>query len=263
MTFVGRSEDLDERSVFSELFGTTNRRDGSSLLDLRIFITRVYGKYQHPPRARVGRSFGSNRCDRLLAELAGPHCRRRAPRGRRARPRARRPPPAAMIHNRAGKFLGTGPKDGPGVARGSGPPERSPGACPRPRARARARSRAAPPRRSRVSPRTRPRRTAASSRTSSRARPAHPPPRVVARIPAVVATPERDRLGRRPPGAPRPRRAARRRRRSPPRRTTPTPTAAGGARAASRSSAGDTPAPPSRRAPSSAKASPRPRRSDR
>ena len=28
-----------------------------------------------------------------------------------------------MIHNRAGKFLGTGPKDGPGVARGSGPPE--------------------------------------------------------------------------------------------------------------------------------------------
>ena len=75
-----------------------------------------------------------------------------------------------------------------------------------------------------------------------------PPPRVVARIPAVVATPERDRLGRRPPGAPRPRRAAAARRRSPPRRTTPTPTAAGGARAASRSSAGDTPAPPSRRA---------------
>ena len=28
-----------------------------------------------------------------------------------------------MIHNRAGKFLGTGPKDGPSVARGSGPPE--------------------------------------------------------------------------------------------------------------------------------------------
>ena len=28
VTFVGRSEDLDERSVFSEAFGTTNRRDG-------------------------------------------------------------------------------------------------------------------------------------------------------------------------------------------------------------------------------------------
>jgi len=41
VTFVGRSEDLDERSVFSELFGTTNRRDGCALLDLRIFITRV------------------------------------------------------------------------------------------------------------------------------------------------------------------------------------------------------------------------------